>query len=205
MGNLNSQTVDNSFQQKQFELKVNRDNLSKREKEYQNNIEKLNKEARKYCRKGDKENAKRQIKLRTLYETNLKEIRCYLDQTETILIQLEASKRNYDVAKLMDESNKEIKKILNKIPKNFIEEIINTKKENSDKLKEIDSLYEQLNDIDNENQIEQELNKLALEVMSEKEGGIEAVKNEVIAESLPEVNSQSDMLISKQNIVIETF
>ncbi|EDR22830.1 charged multivesicular body protein, putative [Entamoeba dispar SAW760] len=205
MGILLSKQPDTHFQQQQFELQVQRDELIKLEKVYQSDIDRTTKKAKEWYRNGEKENALRLIKLRKIRESNLKKIQSQRDNLEAVLIELDASKRNLEIAELMEKGNKEIQKILSQIPRERVEEIINTKKENSAKLKELDSLFEQFNDIGDENQIEKELNELSQEISAEKEGDVETMKSELIAESLPKVNVQSDVSTSKRNIITETI
>ncbi|KAL7722497.1 TLDc domain-containing protein [Entamoeba marina] len=158
-----------NYQNIQFQIQVQRDELDKRIKQYKLGVEKDTTMAKKYYANNQQEQARNVLKLRRIRQSHLKEMENQHRNIEELLLTLEQTKRTQDVAMVMKEGNDLLSKILKTIRIEEMEKLVEDRNANREQLRKIDDVLLQVTD-DFGVDIEDEMRALEEEIEKEEEG-----------------------------------
>ncbi|KAL7719869.1 Charged multivesicular body protein [Entamoeba marina] len=157
-----------NYQNIQFQIQVQRDELDKRIKQYKLGVAKDTTMAKKYYANNQQEQARDVLKLRRIRLSHLKEMENQHRNIEELLLTLEQTKRTQDVAMVMKEGNDLLSKILKTIRIEEMEKLVEDRNANREQLRKIDDVLLQVTD-DFGVDIEDEMRALEEEIENEKE------------------------------------
>ena len=181
-----------------LKCKMTRDKIKKYIKDLERNANLKKEKAREALKAKNKDRARLNLRLEKMYREQIKAADGQLDMLETQINQIETAQSQKDVMTVLQEGNAALKKLQEEVNIEKMQEIKEDLEELKDKNDEISQFFKDRG-IDEEESVNDELNKLIASVQQETEAELPSANKEKLEEEKQkEKNEEKD-----KKIVIE--
>ena len=171
----------NANEQAILKLKVVRDDIKKYIKKLENNVKTKREKAKEALQSKNKDRAKLNLRMEKMFQEQVKTAYGQLEMIETQINQIEAAQSQKDVMTVLQEGNAALKKLQEEVNVDKLQEISDDMEELKAKNDEITEFFKERG-IDEEESVNDELDKLIASVQSEAGAELPSANKEKLEE-----------------------
>ena len=171
----------NANEQAILKLKVVRDDIKKYIKKLENNAKTKREKAKEALQSKNKDRAKLNLRMEKMFQEQVKTAYGQLEMIETQINQIEAAQSQKDVMTVLQEGNAALKKLQDEVNVDKLQEISDDMEELKAKNDEITEFFKERG-IDEEESVNDELDKLIASVQSEAGAELPSANKEKLEE-----------------------